>query len=233
LKYSNLFPKDFRKTLHESPIAFLPLGTLEWHGEHLSYGTDMQIAEGIFMRFADLYGGIVLPPLFVGPDRAEMADSGEMLFGMELSKSTTPHRPLEGNSYWVSDGLFISLCESILANLARNKFKVVVAAGHGPSQRLWDRYSNQWSLRFGLAVVSISDDVGDGWVAQKDHAGLNETSLMLALEPSCVAIELIDSDNLQGVSGEFPGGATKELGEELIGRSISSLRECLVRIGVV
>jgi hypothetical protein len=142
-----------------------------------------------------------------------------------FSLVTIPNRPLEGGAYWISDGLFISLCESILGHLARNKFKVVVAAGHGPSQSLWDRYSKKWQSHFGLTVVSIGDDLEGGWVAQKDHAGLNETSLMMALHPGGVAIDRITTNNLQGVSGEFPGNASKAYGEQLIEQSMASLKK--------
>jgi hypothetical protein len=35
VRYDELLPHEFRKRLAERPIAYLPLGTLEWHGEHL------------------------------------------------------------------------------------------------------------------------------------------------------------------------------------------------------
>jgi len=38
--YSELTPQEFRERLAQAPIAYLPLGTLEWHGEHLPLGAD-------------------------------------------------------------------------------------------------------------------------------------------------------------------------------------------------
>ena len=32
VKYSDLLPREFRQRLAAKPVAYLPLGTLEWHG---------------------------------------------------------------------------------------------------------------------------------------------------------------------------------------------------------
>ena len=40
VEYIKLTPTDFRIRIAEAPIAYLPLGTLEWHGEHLPLGSD-------------------------------------------------------------------------------------------------------------------------------------------------------------------------------------------------
>ncbi|MCK4988847.1 MAG: creatininase family protein, partial [Bacteroidales bacterium] len=40
VEYIKLTPTDFRIKIAEAPIAYLPLGTLEWHGEHLPLGSD-------------------------------------------------------------------------------------------------------------------------------------------------------------------------------------------------
>ncbi|MHA1255309.1 MAG: creatininase family protein, partial [Promethearchaeota archaeon] len=38
--YIELTPQEFQERLLEAPIAYLPLGTLEWHGRHLPLGAD-------------------------------------------------------------------------------------------------------------------------------------------------------------------------------------------------
>jgi creatinine amidohydrolase len=38
--YEELTPAEFRLRLSETPVAFLPLGTLEYHGEHLPLGSE-------------------------------------------------------------------------------------------------------------------------------------------------------------------------------------------------
>ena len=49
------------------------------------------------------FGGIVLPPIHLGPDGAWDRGGGEVLHGMDYYESTDPHRQLEGSCYWVSD----------------------------------------------------------------------------------------------------------------------------------
>ena len=38
VRYAELLPHEFRTRLAQRPVAYLPLGTLEWHGEHLPLG---------------------------------------------------------------------------------------------------------------------------------------------------------------------------------------------------
>ena len=66
--YAELTPQEFRERLAQAPVAYLPLGTLEWHGEHLPLGSDGLQSQGFFERLARKVGGIVLPMLFLGPD---------------------------------------------------------------------------------------------------------------------------------------------------------------------
>lgn len=56
--YENLCPKGFRKRLDEMPIAYLPLGTLEWHGPHLPLGADGIQSKGLFKIMAEEVGGL-------------------------------------------------------------------------------------------------------------------------------------------------------------------------------
>lgn len=38
--YEELCPAEFQERLQACPVAYLPLGTLEWHGPHLPLGAD-------------------------------------------------------------------------------------------------------------------------------------------------------------------------------------------------
>jgi hypothetical protein len=61
VEYTRLTPTDFRKRIGEAPIAYLPLGTLEWHGEHLPLGSDGMQSFSFMKDLAREVGGIVLP----------------------------------------------------------------------------------------------------------------------------------------------------------------------------
>ena len=80
--YSELTPQEFNERITKAPIAYLPLGTLEWHGRHLPLGTDGLISSGFFIELARKVGGIVLPMLFIGPDDVER-DEGKEYYGMD------------------------------------------------------------------------------------------------------------------------------------------------------
>src|SRR4030095_4038544 len=137
VKYFELRPAEFRKRLQEKALAYLPLGTLEWHGEHLPLGADAIQSEALMIEAARRFGGIVLPPIFLGPDRRTETADQRFLVGMDTALSTQPHQQLTGSAYWVSQPYFVSLIESILSQLKRAGFKMVFADGHGPSRKTW------------------------------------------------------------------------------------------------
>jgi len=123
--YSELTPKEFRERIAQAPIAYLPLGTLEWHGEHLPLGADGLQSQGFFIELAKEIGGIVLPMLFLGPDRKEVVDEKDY-YGMDIfGFRDLPPQQLDGSVYWIEDGLFRQLIESALHLLKRAGFKIV------------------------------------------------------------------------------------------------------------
>ena len=146
--YSELLPHEFRKRLAERPIAYLPLGTLEWHGEHLPLGSDAIQSEGLMIECSRQIGGIVMPPIHLGPDRAMPIEDNNMIIGMDYAKSTTPPRQLDGSCYWIPKGFHMVLIDSILTQLKRSGFRVVFADGHGPSRWSWVENLEEREARF-------------------------------------------------------------------------------------
>ena len=67
--YEELTPSEFSTRLADCPVAYLPLGTLEWHSFHLPLGSDGIQSQEFFKRLAAEAGGIVLPMLFMGLSR--------------------------------------------------------------------------------------------------------------------------------------------------------------------
>jgi len=231
--YTHLTPAEFRARLAAAPIAYLPLGTLEWHGEHLPYGSDGLQSQGFFVELARRAGGIVLPMLFLGPDIHEDIDGlpyyGMDVFGFEKGA----HQQLEGSAYWVDDGLFGAMLEAILARLARTGFKIVVAHGHGPSTKFFAEHSAVWSERFGLKLLICWDEVhGDAQTGlMTDHAAANETSLMLALHPDLVRMDALPVDPQvwpRAIMGPDPRvHASPEAGREIIRKNVDWLEGVL------
>lgn len=47
-QFEEMFPWEFAQALREAPICYLPLGVLEWHGEHNAVGLDtLKSARGL------------------------------------------------------------------------------------------------------------------------------------------------------------------------------------------
>ena len=89
VRYTDLRPHQFRDRLQQRAVAYLPLATLEWHGEHLPLGADGIISEGLMCDCAQKFGGIVMPPIHLGPDRASLQPGGRSLYGMDTADHVT------------------------------------------------------------------------------------------------------------------------------------------------
>lgn len=104
--YINLTPTEFRERIEKAAIAYLPLGTLEWHGEHLPLGTDGIVSQAFFEKMAGDIGGIVLPMLYLGPDLADTI-GGKFLYGMDRGNYDTARnhqyaaQQLDGSAYYI------------------------------------------------------------------------------------------------------------------------------------
>lgn len=231
VRYDELRPDELAARLRERAVAYLPLGTLEWHGDHLPFGVDAIISEGLMFRCAQKYGGVVLPPLHLGPDRARLV-AGELLTGMDYDATTAPPRALPGSAYWIPEGLFMLLIEHLLAQLKRAGFRGVFADGHGPSRWCWARNQAAWSERFGLALCGVTPEVELTWKTQTDHAGRNETSLVLAIRKDLVDLGALRDREAVGVAGAPPEDATPSEGEALLAEAVERVEELLRAAGV-
>ncbi len=233
--YELLKPREFSQRLADRPVGYLPLGTLEWHGDHSALGADSLQALELFRRAARQYGGIVFPPLWLGPDRIQTTPDGQTLIGMDYDEVTSPHRPLPGSCYWISKPLFTLLLEAILAQAKRAGFRCIMADGHGPSRDVWAENIDAWEVQFSLKLVSAKRDFPGIWPVQLDHAGRNETSLLMAVDPDLVDLTRLPADPTawpQGVAGEDPRLATSEYGHRLLNRTVDLIAAHLDRLGI-
>jgi len=230
---ANMTPTEFRQRLADCPIAYLPLGTIEWHGEHLPLGTDMLIPLNFFELLAEELGGIVYPSLFLGPDMHQNIE-GKDYYGMDIQRKdkkgdSLPPRQLEGSSYWVSDSIFKSILENVLMHIQRNGFKILVAHGHGPSGGMVAKYTEEFEKKFNLKIFVCWGYMSgekwnkmdqDGLGIMVDHAAANETSLMMHFVPQFVKMNQLSPDTEiwpEAILGKDPREfANPELGKKII-----------------
>ena len=64
-RYEYLFGGELQDRIAERAIAWVPLGPLEKHGEHLPWGLDGLKAHAQCLRLAERFGGVVLPAIHV------------------------------------------------------------------------------------------------------------------------------------------------------------------------
>lgn len=241
--HAEMTPQEFRQAVAECPVAYVPLGTLEWHGEHLPLGADGIQSQGFFEALAREVGGVVLPMLYLGPDRRRFVD-GEAFYGMDVARPQLPDREydtqkLAGSAYWVPDGVFVQMLDCIVANLARQGFRVIVGHGHGPSGQAFHARVDRWRDEYGVICFNCWGSPGDraGRGIQVDHAAANETSLTWALRPDLVRMDRLPAEGpLVAVGGRDPRvHASEEFGREVIAENVERMagkvREALAEAG--
>jgi creatinine amidohydrolase len=229
--YEELTPTEFSVRLTECPVAYLPLGTLEWHSDHLPLGSDGIQSQEFFKRLAAEAGGIVLPMLFLGPDLDILINEYEY-YGMDQAKTfsnqcTYDIQQLPGSAYWVNDTSFNIMMHGIMKQLSRAGFKVVVAHGHGPSTNYIGTHSQEFKDRYNLAVMNCWSNDSSNLCLQCDHAGANETSIMMHVRPDLVKMQNLPQDTTVwpiGMLGDDPRiHASGKLGKAIIDFEINKM----------
>lgn len=233
--YLHLRPDEFAERLKARPVGYLPLGTIEWHGRQNPLGGDALISTALFERAARRFGGIVFPPLFLGPDRTRVED-GRVLQGMDYADPVTkPHQQLTGSCYWIGWGFFLQLVENVIGQATRAGFRCIVADGHGPSRGTFCSYAKHWEEHFGIRLIGANYNIEEGWATQRDHAAKNETSLLMAAYPHLVDLSVLPTDRKDwplGVGGEDPRDSSAEFGEELYEKTLALIGRALEKAGV-
>lgn len=219
--YAQMRPRALVARRLACPVAYLPIGILEWHGYHNPLGLDGIKAERLLARMAGKFGGVMLPPLYWGDHRAE---SVEVICDSAVSEFPPPgfgdhvtpicaamgfsRRRLEAeaarstaNGGW---RLWEELVVHTLLQAESLGFELIVPyPGHYPMHGRMHRTVDTFRAQGGRADVLV---LTDHLVAYGDHAAAFETSLMLALAPELVDLtELSTSDMVHlGVVGEDP-----------------------------
>src|SRR5436853_2961144 len=89
VEYELMRPPDIVQERDRLPIAFVPIGPLEWHRSHLPLGTDGLHTHEVAVEVARRIGGIVLPTYFVGTETVRLNDQqaqGLAILGFERTE---------------------------------------------------------------------------------------------------------------------------------------------------
>jgi creatinine amidohydrolase len=170
-------PWMLRDIMVKRPVVYIPLGTYEWHGEHLPVGLDALTAHGLCLRAAKLDGGVVMPPFY---------------YGCGGGHGAYPWTVIPSNPGHIED-----LIRFTLQRLEANGAKLAVLfSGHfAPTQLdMIDHLASEWNdVIRPLRVFATAANRIEGLPQPPDHAGRFETTLLASLWPDLVQLNRLPS----------------------------------------
>jgi creatinine amidohydrolase/Fe(II)-dependent formamide hydrolase-like protein len=240
MRFDWMRPDQIAAAIAANTPVVLPIGVMEYHGAHLPAGVDLLIVTETLQRLGDRI--ITLPPFAYGAASHAVAGPGggtlhldpstflpmaEALFTALL---TTGFRNLHGVIHHQTENFAQGMPTDLAFRLAaRNAIFRHLETTRGPG---W------WGDR-GMQDYYARHAVGEdpfNWIRIHplfpkradfpfDHAGLGETSLMLALAPDTVDLSrALDGDHWYT---DTAPQATTELGERGVAIALSHLRDAL------
>jgi creatinine amidohydrolase len=206
IRMETMRPDEVHQRWQESPIAFVPIGCIEYHGPHLPLGVDGMTAHAVCMDAAERVGGVVHPISYLANGCLDLPYT-----------LTYPPSVVEAWARAITEQLH-----------HRGAELVVLLTGHGPLDliHLLKRVARDLDRRgarvYGLCYLELNAARLDGPVVGEptviDHASTVETSWMMAHHPALVDLSMLPDDPdaaTVGVYGRNPRfTASVDLGEQ-------------------
>lgn len=208
MRFEELRPEQYRARLAEAPIAYLAWGAHEWHGLHNPLGLDTLKCHGQALALCAETGGIVFPPIYCG------------------YQTMKPHAGFKGTLEFRVETIQ-DLARQYLEQLADEGFRlVIIVMGHygglhvAAIREVVERFNQERRYVRAWAFPDYEPVLVRGMGG--DHAGANETSLMMRLRPELVDLGRLPQDRPlttrdDGIGGEDPRAhAGVERGDALL-----------------
>ncbi len=211
-KYEELTPYEFAREKARASIIYLASGPLEFHEECNALGIDVFKGYDWCLAAAEKTGGIVFPPIPIGPITGRPRFEGDINYlergairEIMSGKVKIPGR-FRAPSLFSSDTLCRSLFTELLENFAQDlQFQLCVFVGsHGPSGDLCRRIVRELGGNVsGMQVMAVGSldynlDVIQAYYSEKQlkrisHGGLWEAAFNYAMNPDYFHPEYLDS----------------------------------------
>lgn len=197
VRLERMRPHEIEAAIARAPIAWVPLGALEFHAPHLPNGTDGFTGHGLLVAAAERAGGVVLP----------------------WSYLTLGTLALPWSFRYDADIVAGALRQTLRQLPATGVRLAVVHTGHAPLdlnhliKRVCAEVEGEGSglLAMGLSYLELNAVLGTGlgsnWPVAVDHGSTMETSWVAALEPNLVDTDRLPDDpeaDIVGVYGPNP-----------------------------
>jgi creatinine amidohydrolase len=212
-RYAYMSPNELSARLESKGILYLPMGSLEWHNEHLPLGTDTFHAIELSLRLCRSLGGVVLPAFWWNTGGCH-------------DHASTYHMPEKDYRPTI-----LNICKGLSPIPAK---LLVLVNGHGGRYQkespaiIADKLNKSG---FPMRVV-VADPYGLGRSSSVriDHADTGETSFSLELIPQLVRMEREVEPDLFSKKKPFAKGRPdKEGGQELWDAYYSDAKELILK----
>jgi creatinine amidohydrolase len=184
VRWEELTSDRFAEAVEEvDGVCLVPLSVVERHGHHLPMGTDTYIGRAVVDRAAALEPAIVFP---------------DYVF------TQIPEARHLAGTIAIDGELMVKLLDNVCREIARNGLrKVVLVSAHGGNRGLVSLFPMLQLYEPRDYVVYVVEPRPPGaslpevpWPPEKDgHAGPGETSMVLAVRPDLVRMDLVRKDD--------------------------------------
>lgn len=230
MRYEMMLPHQIRTAIRENWPVVLPLGVLEYHGEHMAVGMDM-LAVSRILDLVEKEIDVVILPAFPfgaasyaveGPegngtvhvDAGKLAPfAEELFFGLLRVGFRNIHAFIHHQTENFAAGMPTDLAFRFAGRQAVFQFlEKERGEGFWGNKAMADYYANQALGADPFNWIKVHPLMTAEIIAQYpfDHAGIGETSLMLALAPE--AVEMARVGENAGWYTETAKDASAELG---------------------
>ena len=222
VRWERMFPDQLEAAFAAQPVVYFAYGLCEPHGPQNTVGLDALKAHGIACAAARAHGGIVAPP-----DFWHCHEIGGYGVWAEREVGEVERTWLTAVPPWIH---FKNVCYQIRAADELGFHAAILLTGHyGPNwqdlKTIVELIQPYVSVRlYGLPDFEANqpgfDSISGG---TGDHAGRVETSLLWAIEPSCVDVSRLPSPEKPGPHFAMGGNAAqsnRRVGERMLADEI-------------
>jgi creatinine amidohydrolase len=245
IRYEEMLPHEIVARRKKFPAAFIGLGTLEWHSEHMAVGNDALKAEKLCELAASRSGGFAFPTMWYGEPRV----TGLMEVNYDPERAIKAHMGFKDNKFSSTYfgktpdeqvQFYQALIYHVLVQMNTFEMKAVcLLCGHYPiydwATPVVERFNGTFHDTQAFAGIEYHYPPKSGEVGG-DHAAKWETSYLWYLRPDCVDMSIYlgrEAEELVGIMGDDPRStASVEIGRkacELIVEGMIRKAEELIR----
>ncbi len=239
-RYEEMLPHQIVPRRRKFAAAFIPLGGLEWHGEHLAVGNDALKAQRMCELAAEASGGFAMPPVWYGePRTVKLMEANHNDDHAITDKMHLPAGNFTTRHFGIAEARQVKFYQELIYHVlvqmnTLGMRAVCLLCGHFPLEAWGRAAAKKFHKVKRFASTRVYCGVGprynqpEDWTkAACDHAGPWETSYLWYLRPECVDLSVYAgrpaSEKLVGLMGQDPRLATVALGRAATRRIVKGM----------